>query len=245
MKKNFTLIELLVVIAIIAILAAMLLPSLGSARNKARSMSCLNSLRQIGAAQFNYMTDYNDYVIPLSTKYNGADTYSTWFYAPYLNYTDPTPSGIQKKRGVIWGCAEWSGRRQEYSLSDSNTVYTGYGQNAILGGRFYADGSSKTTADTMSTYSSYPIQFYKLSQVTFQSKRLMSGDSIDFAIYSNSKTNTTNGTYLAGFTCSGSGYPNGDPLRHGFYGNGVFFDGHAGMVDSKRGFLTVSWPEML
>ena len=85
---GFTLIELLVVIGIIAILAAMLLPALGKARERARTSVCMNNLRQVGIAFEMYRIDWNDYYVPQQNwktnlwKYANEDTRNNICYCP-------------------------------------------------------------------------------------------------------------------------------------------------------------------
>lgn len=63
-KKIFTLIELLVVIAIIAILASMLLPALGKARERATGMSCRSNIKQLYTVEAFYCNDHNNFLTP-------------------------------------------------------------------------------------------------------------------------------------------------------------------------------------
>jgi len=116
-KKGFTLIELLVVIAIIAILAAMLLPSLNRSRHLAKNINCASNLKQNGNAFMMYAGDYNNYLPP---DYNTVTHLAyTDLLLPYLggNYKGKSSSPFICPEAIFTAASTRDSGSCTYSLN--------------------------------------------------------------------------------------------------------------------------------
>lgn len=91
--RAFTLIELLVVIAVVAVLAAILLPALAAAKERTRSIVCINNLKQIGIAIAMYAHDHEDYLLPAEVHPGSGGPYQEgWAATLVLDNYLPAPT---------------------------------------------------------------------------------------------------------------------------------------------------------
>jgi prepilin-type N-terminal cleavage/methylation domain-containing protein len=127
-KRAFTLIELLVVTGIIAVLLAILLPTLGRAREHAKRITCLSNLRQLAAAA-QHSVAANKGVFPASHYFvvNGAVTTTCDWDWCYATGQLPTPGllWLGEKQTPVQKCPSWEGKQ----FSNPGALYSGYNYN--------------------------------------------------------------------------------------------------------------------
>ena len=173
-RRGFTLIELLVVIAIIAILAAMLLPALAKAKEKAMRTSCLNNLRQIGY-YLQFYTDENNDIFPAHRNQN----LNTTAAEPSLtNWWGTTIIGYARNQTNLFHCPAFNGRRLDNGLAwdwafDCHNV--GYGINSWFLSYWPYDGDASFSLAGV-VFSTRP--WFKRTRIKSPADNLAIGDSM-------------------------------------------------------------------
>jgi len=236
-QPGFTLIELLVVIAIIAILAAMLLPALSKAKDKAKAINCLSNMKQWGLATVMYEGDNEDKLPLFGDVFPPVPTMTYWFQklGPYIvKQTAANPGNMEAYLSDSRKCPGGSSSAPPFHIRGGwdpatwncwvGVYYGGFGNP--LTGLFYYGGEMKPIkstrvkkpADAMVYVDTVTHYVYSPQNWTFD--RDLNGDK---------SPDTCDAVYAGEYA-----FNNGRPTVHNNGANVALLDGHAERVPFKK-----------
>ena len=232
-RSRFTMIELLVVIAIIAILAAMLLPALKSARDKAKEITCAGILKQFGFSNSSYVNDYNEWCIPLThdlghnaigQTVNGA----LWIAHPAIQET----FAINDSMFGVYYLPPSLICPSSREASETNWAVSGYtvpagtkSSSTVYGMNFNTTGAAVGLNGTGNQRN------YLLTKVLSPSGRILFMDSLYTRI---NEGTSTYSYWLTGLETKAYTITYRSAYRHNNGANIAFFDGHVERLSGKE-----------